>query len=261
MILPASEISECSGAASWKLVIGKGSRNFLTLLITPRTCLSGTCQHWPRTDPVWPLVDSRRSPATLPVRRRSMSSTLMVVGSECLQGAVNNPHHLSYRQVTPQLSFFYSNILAETLQSQRGQLDPFIFFSSICVACLLLIANIELINLPGWRRQLGMFFCLLLSLVHPGSAPTSISWQTELHQQLLGSSGVSGLRGDSSLNWSLCWWAAHVTQRHSSVYSLAVASVQILSQLMSAFSYVLFHSSTTLISAHQWTRVTRPSIK
>lgn len=70
----------------------------------------------------------------------------MVVGSERLEGIVNNPHHLSYRQVTPQPSFFCFKLLAEMLQSEK---DPFIFFCGVCVAGLLLIVNIKLINLPG----------------------------------------------------------------------------------------------------------------
>lgn len=115
VILPAF-ISE----RLWEVKVGKGGRNFLLFLITQRTCLSATCQHRPRTHPVWPLVCGRRSPLSLPVRRRSMSPTLMVVGSERLQGAVNNPHHLSYRQVTPQLSFFCLKVLVGAFQSKNG---------------------------------------------------------------------------------------------------------------------------------------------
>lgn len=49
-----------------------------------------------------------------------MSPTLMVVGSERLRGAVNNPHHLSYRQVAPQLSFSCLKVLVGAFQSENG---------------------------------------------------------------------------------------------------------------------------------------------
>lgn len=49
-----------------------------------------------------------------------MSPTLMAVGSERLRGPVNNPHHLSYRQVTPHLSFFCLKVLVGAFQSENG---------------------------------------------------------------------------------------------------------------------------------------------
>lgn len=64
-----------------------------------------------------------------------MSPTLTVVGSGCLPGAANKPHHLSSRQVTPQPSFFYFKLLAETLQSEKEQ-DPFIFSCRVCATGL-----------------------------------------------------------------------------------------------------------------------------
>lgn len=60
------------------------------------------CQHWPHTDPIWPLAYTRQSLVSLPVKRRSMSPTLIVISSDRLQGTMNNPHLLSYGQVTPQ---------------------------------------------------------------------------------------------------------------------------------------------------------------
>lgn len=108
------------GPRCCEVKVGKGGRNFLPFLITQRTCRSATCQRWPHIHPVWPLVCGRRSPLSLPVRRRAMSPTLMVVGSECLWGPVNNPHHLSYRQVTPQLSFFHLKVLLGAFQSENG---------------------------------------------------------------------------------------------------------------------------------------------
>lgn len=60
------------------------------------------CQHWPRTDPIWPLAHTRQSLVSLTVKRTSMSPTLIVISSNRLQGTMNNPLHLPTGYATAQ---------------------------------------------------------------------------------------------------------------------------------------------------------------
>lgn len=71
---------------------------FFPRLITPWTC-PGPCvstdliliqfDPWPTQAGLW---------CAMPVKSRSMSPTLVVISSDCLYGAMNNPHHSSRRQ-------------------------------------------------------------------------------------------------------------------------------------------------------------------
>lgn len=223
--------------------------NFLYLLITQRTGLSGTCQHWPRADPVWPRVCRRRSPVSLSVRRRSMSPTLIVMGSEHPQGAVNNPHHLFYTEVTSQPSFVRLELLAETLQIEKEQLDLFIFLCSICIAGLLLIVNIETDQLDR-LRQTGhsascCLWCTQAQYQHPSPDRQSyISSCLDLRglltwRWLFGNLEVVLVSGSGS-------WGTLKSQK-------PLLPAWIISRLM---SNIFSHSSLGLFSVHQWTHLT-----